>query len=145
VLDPVRQQVKETNKMTIQRFADEYKLKISRDDCGDAVICGRRGKLYVDAGVVCAMWVDATPMMPSNLAKLGGTIWQGDISADDKGRVQDAWVRGIRPEAYELAIRLVGAKRRRVMSPAQRAVLEKARRANPLIPIRALQDGPLLA
>jgi hypothetical protein len=142
VPDPVRRQVKETNKMTIQRFADEYKLKISRDDCGDAVICGKRGKLYVDAGVVCAMWTDATPMNKSRLAELDGTFWQGDIGTDAKGRrVQDAWVRGIRPEAYELAIRLVGAKRRRVMSPARWAALEKARLASPLIPTRTVQDG----
>lgn len=60
--------------MTLQRFAENFKLRISRDECGDAVIRGKRGKLYVDAGVVCAMWIDATPMMPSTLAKLGGTI-----------------------------------------------------------------------
>ena len=132
--------------MTIQRFADGYKLKISRDDCGDAVICGKRGKLYVDAGLVCAMWDDATPMKPSNLAKLGGSLWQGDISPDAKGRrVQDAWVKGIRPEAFKQAIQLVGAKRRRVLSPAQRAVLEKARLASPLISIRPVQDEPLSA
>ena len=131
--------------MTLQQFAKEHNLRISRDECGDAVIRGKHGHIYVDGGTVCAMWVDVRPMMPSTLAKLGGTIWQGDISADAKGRVQDAWVRGIRPEAYELAIRLVRAKRRRVMSPAQRAVLEKARRASPLIPIRPVQDGPLLA
>jgi hypothetical protein len=65
----------------------------------------------------------ATPC--SNLATLGGSFWQGNISPDAKGRrVQDAWVKGIRPEAFEQAIRLVGAKRRRVLSPAQREVLE---------------------
>ena len=132
--------------MTLQRFAEEYKLRISRDECGDAVIRGKHGHIYVDAGVVCAMWTDATPMNKSRLVKLGATFWQGDISLDAKGRrVQDAWVQGIPPESYQLAIRLVGAKRRRVMSPAQRAALEKARRANPLIPIRPLQDGTLLA
>jgi hypothetical protein len=128
--------------MTIERFAEEHKLRISRDERGDAVIYGKRGHLYVDAGVVCAMWTDATPINKSRLAELDGTFWQGDISLDAKGRrVQDAWVRGIRPEAYELAIRLVGAKRRKVMSPAQWAALEKARLASPLIPTRTAQDG----
>jgi hypothetical protein len=59
--------------------------------------------------------------------------------------VQDARVRGIRPEAYNLAIRLVGAKRRRAVSPAQREALEKARQASPLFPIRIVQDGTLRA
>ena len=111
--------------MTLKRFADEHKLRISQDDCGDDVIRGKHGHLYVDAGAACAIWTDATPMKPSNLATLGGSFWQGDISPDAKGRrVQDARVKGIRPEAFEQAMRLVGAKRRRVLSPAQRAVLE---------------------
>jgi hypothetical protein len=112
----------------------------------DHIIRGKRGHLYVDGGGVCAMWVEARPMMSSRLAKLGGTFWQGDISHGTKGRrVQDASVRGIRPEAYKLAIRLVGAKQRRVMSPAQRAVLEKARLASPLISTPPVQDGTLPA
>ena len=78
--------------MTIKRFADKYKLKISRDDCGDAVIRGKHGHIYVDTGMVCAMWVDAAPMNKSRLVKLGGTFWQGDISTDVKGRrLQDTW------------------------------------------------------
>ena len=129
-------------RMTIKRFADKYKLKISRDDCGDAVIRGKHGHIYVDAGMVCAMWADAAPMNKSRLVKLGGTFWQGDISADAKGRrLQDAWVRGIRPDAYELAIRLVGAKRRRVMSPAQRAALERATMASLRFRFTSAQDG----
>ena len=128
--------------MTIKRFADEYKLKISRDDCGDAIIRGKHGHIYVDAGMVCAMWADAAPMNKSRLVKLGGTFWQGDISTDVKGRrLQDTWVRGIRPEAYELAIRLVGAKRRRVMSPAQRAALERATMASLRFRFTSAQDG----
>ena len=60
-------------------------------------------------------------------------------------RVQDGWVRGIRPEAYKLAIRLVGAKPRRAMSPAQRDALAKARLASSLIPARTVQDGSALS
>jgi hypothetical protein len=89
---------------------------------------------------------DAPPMMPSRLARLGGKLWQGDISRGaNRQSVQDARVRGIQPEAYSLAIRLVGAKRRRAMSPAQRKVLEMARLASPLTSIRTVQDGILRA
>jgi hypothetical protein len=120
--------------MTIQRFAGEHNLKISRDECGDHIIRGKRGHLYADGGTICAMWTDAPPIHHCRLAQLGGTLWQGDISHGAKGRrVQDAWVRCIRPEAYTPAIRLVGAKPRRGMSPAQREALAKARLANPLV------------
>ena len=87
------------------------------------------------------MWMDATPMNASRLERLGGRFWQGDIGRGAKGqRVQDAWVRGIKPEAYKLAIRMVGAKPRRIMSPGQQAALEKARLASPLIPTKTVQD-----
>jgi hypothetical protein len=132
--------------MTIERFAEEHKLRISRDECGGVIVRGKRGHLYADGGVICAMWTDAPPMMHSRLARLGGTLWQGDISQGAKGqRVQDARVRGIQSEAYNLAIRLVGAKRRRAMSPAQREALEKARKASPLFPIGIVQDDTLRA
>jgi hypothetical protein len=126
----------------IQEFAEKYRLRVSRDDCGDGIIRGKRGHLYVDNGVLCAMWTDSPPMKQSRLETLGGSFWQGSIGRDANGRRrQDAWVRGIRPEAYRLAIRMVAAKARRVMSPRQIAALEKARLASPLIPIRTVQEG----
>jgi len=128
----------------IQQFAEKYKLKISRDECGDSIIRGKRGHLYVEGGEICAMFTDASPMNRSRLETLGGRVWQGDISRGANGRrVQDAAVRGIPPEGYRLAIRLVGAKPRRIMSPAQRTALEKARLASPLNPAWTAQDGVL--
>jgi hypothetical protein len=91
--------------MMIQYFAEKYKLKTSRDECGEVIVRGKRGHLYTDGGKLCAMWTDAPPMKRSRLAELGGTVWQGDIGRGAKGRrVQDAWVRSIRPGAYRLAI-----------------------------------------
>ena len=125
----------------IQKFAEKYRLRVSRDDCGDVIVRGKRGHLYFDNGALCAMWTDVPPMKQSRLETLGGSFWQGSIGRDAKGRrVQDAWVRDIRPGAYTLAIRMVGAKARRTMSPAQKAALEKARLASPLIPSRAVQE-----
>src|SRR5215469_14375044 len=93
--------------MMIQQFAEKHKLRTSRDECGDLIVRGKRGHLYIDGGDVCAMWTDVPPMNRSRLEKLGGKVWQGDISRGANGqRLQDAWVRGIRPEAYKLAIRL---------------------------------------
>ena len=71
-------------------------------------------------------------MRQSRLETLGGSFWQGSVCRDAKGRrVQDAWVHGIRPEAHRLAIRMVGAKARRVMSLGQKAALEKSATGKP--------------
>jgi hypothetical protein len=130
----------------IEQFAEKHKLKTSRDECGDVIIRGKRGHLYTDRGELCAMWTDAPAMNRSRLEQLGGRVWQGDIDRGANGRrVQDAWVRGIRPDVYKLAVRLVGVKPRRVMSLAQQEALEKARRASSLIPIKPVQDGTLRA
>ncbi|PWU04166.1 MAG: hypothetical protein C5B51_17345 [Terriglobia bacterium] len=125
--------------MMINQFAEKHKLRIARDECGDVIIRGKRGHLYFDGRTLCAMWADAPPMNRTRLQSLGAICWQGDIGSNTKGRrVQDAWVRGIGPEAYRLAIRMVGAKARRIMSPGQKAALERARLASPLIPIRTV-------
>jgi hypothetical protein len=125
----------------IQQFAEKHKLKITRDECGDTIIRGRRGHFFVDGGALCAMWTDAPPMNRTRLQRLGGVCWQGDIGPNSKGRrVQDASVRGIRPAAYRLASRMVGAKARRILSPGQRAALEKARLASPLISGGTVQE-----
>ena len=59
-------------------------------------------------------------MNRSRLAQLGGRLWQGDISGPGNAkatRVQAAWLKAIQPEAHKLAIRMVGAKARRILSP----------------------------
>jgi hypothetical protein len=121
----------------LTQLAERYRAPIRRDECGDQIIPGKRGHLYSDGDEICAMWTDARRMMRSTLAELGGKLWQGDISRDRRGRsVQDAWVRGILPDKIPLALRLIGAKRRRILSEArleaQREVLVRARAARRL-------------
>ncbi len=72
--------------MMIQQFAEKHKLKMARDECGDAIIRGKRGHLYFDRGALCAMWTDAPPMNRTRLESLGVACWQGDISRDAKCR-----------------------------------------------------------
>jgi hypothetical protein len=119
--------------MYLTQIAEQYRVNIRRDECGDSIIPGKRGHLYLDGDQICGMWPDTRPMNRSRLMELGGTLWQGDISDG----VQDAWVKGIAPDKIRQALRMVGAKPRRVMSEARRAVLEKARAASPLERLRA--------
>jgi hypothetical protein len=139
--------------MQLSQIAEHYRVNIRRDECGDQVISGKRGHLYLDGDQLCVMWMDARPMNRSKLAELGGTLWMGDISDG----VQDAWVKGISPEKIPQALRLVGAKRRRILSEArrdaQRGVLVRARAAKrlslslcpePLESIGGLPDGQVV-
>lgn len=111
--------------MKIEQFAKEHRLKITRDECGDAIICGRRGHLYFDDSLLCAMFIDAPPMKKNRLEELGGRLWMGDISPHPRTgrRVQDVKVIGILADKQKQVIRLVGAKQKRILSDAQRAVL----------------------
>ena len=112
--------------MTIDTFAEKFRLKITRDECGDRIIEGRRGHIYVDAGQVCAMWLNTTPILKTRLMPLGGKLWMGDVSLLHGKRVQDIWIKDIRPEQIRLLIRLPGCKKKRIPSEAQLAVLAKA-------------------
>ena len=125
----------------IERFAKDYRLKVRLDECGDAIIPGRRGQLHFDRGELCLMMLDARPVKTSRLDSLigpGGSVWQGDKSPNADGRrVQDVEIRGIAPAKYREAIRIAGVKLRRVLSEAQKASLERARAASPLFWSRA--------
>ena len=122
--------------MTIDALAEKYRLKVTRDECNDKIIQGRRGHLYVDAGKVCAMWLDVRPILKTTLAPLGGKQWLGSITEGVR-RLQDVKVTGIAADKVPLAIRLTGCKYKRIMSEAQAAVLEKARTLLPPRPPRA--------
>jgi hypothetical protein len=120
--------------MTTEELAAKHRLTTTTDECGDSIIPGKRGHLYCDNEKVCAMWVDRKPILKTRLVELGGSFWQGAISLEGRGhRVQDACVKGISLDRIPLALRLLGAKRRRTLSEAQRSALAKARAASPLI------------
>jgi hypothetical protein len=115
--------------MTIETLAEQHRLKVTRDECNDKIIQGKRGHLYIDAGKVCAMWLEAR-VNATSLAPLGGRQWVGDFELVAQGkhnrRLRDAKVVGIPADKIPLAIRLTGCKRRRVMSEAQQTVQEAA-------------------
>jgi hypothetical protein len=121
----------------IERFAEQYRLKVTRDECNDQVIQGRRGQLYFDGEQLCLMVLDGAPAIRSKWAALGGKLWTGEISPNAKGRrVQDVKITGIPLANARLAIRMARIKPKRVMSEAQKAVLDKARSLLPRPPQR---------
>lgn len=121
---------------SLERFAEQFRLKVSPDECGDSIIAGRRGRhLYFDHSELCAMFVDSPPVKAHRLKALvgpAGRVWMGDIGRKAGRRVQDVEIHGIQPEHYQAAIRLVVAHVKRTATPAQRAVLAKGRTLSPL-------------
>jgi hypothetical protein len=103
--------------MTIEKFADQYRLRIVRYECGDRIIPGKRGHLYVAGNELCLMVIDGTPAIRSHWDALGGRLWMGDISLNATGRrVQDVKVEGIPIENARTAIKMVRARQKRVLS-----------------------------
>ena len=106
----------------IERFAKEYRLRVTRDSCNDPIILGRRGHLYFDGAELCLMVTDGKPANRSSWAAVGGELWLGDISPNEKGqRVQDVKITGIPLENARLAIRMAQIKPKRIMTDAQKA------------------------
>ena len=112
----------------IEKFAEQYRLKVTRDEGNDQIIQGRRGHLYFDGPELCLMVLDGKPSIPSKWKALGGTLWMGDISPCTKTgkRVQDVKITSIPPENAKLAIRMCRIKPKRIMSEAQKAAAEAA-------------------
>jgi hypothetical protein len=45
----------------IDTFDEQYRLKVTRDECNDRVIQGRRGQRYFDGPELCLMVLDGKP------------------------------------------------------------------------------------
>lgn len=126
--------------MTIDHLAEKHRLKVTRDECNDKIIQGKRGHLYVDNGQLCAMWLEAH-VSALKLAPLGGRQWVGDYELDTSRshnrRLRDAKVVGIPKDKIALAIRLTGCRVKREIPEEERAVM-RARLAGNLARRRGL-------
>jgi hypothetical protein len=110
--------------VTLNTIAETYRVRIRSDECGDPIIPGKRGHMYVDAGKVCIMLLDAKPILRPTLQELGGKVWQGDKSPNAKGIiVQDAKVVGILPNKIGRALQIARVPKRRYLSPERREKL----------------------
>ena len=110
----------------IERFAQHYRLKVTRDECHDQVIEGRRGHLYFDGANLCLMALNArvSGMSTASIRGLSGKCWIGDIWRDEKRRghrdVKVQWI----PEAnWRKAIALCRVRARRIIPESERAAM----------------------
>lgn len=110
--------------MTIEKFAEQFRLRVSRDECGDKTIPGKRGHLYFADGALCLMMIDGALIHRRQWETLGGRLWMGDISPNAKGRrVQDVKIENIPLKNTLAAIKMIRARQKRVLSTEEREVL----------------------
>jgi hypothetical protein len=107
--------------MTIEKFAEHFRLRVARDECGDKIIRGKRGHLYFADGELCLMVIDGAPLHRNRWEFLGGKLWMGDISVDAKGRrAQDVKVEAVPIGNAGAAIKLVRVRQKRLLSAEER-------------------------
>jgi hypothetical protein len=107
--------------MTTEQFAEQFRLRIVRDECGDKIIQGKRGHMYCAGGEICLMVTDGAPAARRSWEALGGKLWLGDISRNSAGRrVQDVKIEGIPIENALAAIQMVRCRQKRILSAEER-------------------------
>jgi hypothetical protein len=102
----------------IETFAEQHRLRLTRDECNDQIIQGRRGHLYFDGAELCLMVLDGKPANRSKWEALGGKLWMGDISEN----AQDVKITGIQLENARQAIRMCRIRQKRILSPEELAL-----------------------
>ena len=109
-----------------QKFANDYSLRVKRDECGDRVISGRRGNLYEYGPTELGLMVmpegnDPSPrlwkLVLAKCSRAGMTLRQwgdaeGAFSFDPEN-----------PDHARLAIAFAGVRPKRRISPAHLAKL----------------------
>jgi hypothetical protein len=71
--------------MTIEKFAELFRLRIARDECGDRIIRGKRGHLYFAGSEMCLLVIDGAPLHRTRWEALGGELWIGDAASMRRG------------------------------------------------------------
>jgi hypothetical protein len=103
--------------MTIEKFAELFRVRIVRDECSDKIIRGKRGQLYFSGSELCLMVIDSAPAHKRQWESLEGKLWLGDISPNHLGRrVQDVKIENIPLQNALAAIKMVRARQKRVLS-----------------------------
>jgi hypothetical protein len=111
----------------IETFAELYRLRVTRDECNERLIQGRRGQLHFDGAELCLMVLDGKPANRSKWKALGGKLWMGDISKECSRRAGSGRKDYQHPaENAVLAILMVGARQKRVLSETRKAELALA-------------------
>jgi len=108
----------------IEKFAEDHRLKVTRDECNDQIIQGSRAHLYFDDDQLCLMGL-ATRVAGMAKEKIdalgGGDVFIGDIFRDQRNRGhRDVWVKSIPMANATKAIKLARCRTAVNISEAER-------------------------
>ena len=111
---------------TLREFAERYRLKLRRDECGGLFVSGKRGQVYeYGPGQLAAMFLSDSRRQWSaarkKLAESGFRIMQ------DAATEGSALFDPDNTDQCRMAIRVIRAKPRRILSAAQQEHLQAAR------------------
>ena len=114
-------------------FMNPFRLQAKRDACGDLVVQGRFGHLYEHGagviGIVLEDYADSRTGGRSLRARRRKALAAG-MRLHQAGDAESILLFELgNPAQEKLALVLVGAKRRRIPSPAQSDALQRAREA----------------
>jgi hypothetical protein len=108
--------------MNARLFAERYGLKTKRDECGERIVPGRLGQVYEYGGGKLGCMVMAPSARYWNAARRN--LVHAGCQVIQNGDTEGTVIFDPRDEGQvKLAIRAVGAKRKRKLSEAQRAAL----------------------
>ena len=99
-------------------FAEKYRLRVHRDECGDVVVVGKLGQLYqYDDGLVSLVLMSPNgddPKLDNTLRSRMRKALREGLELHQRGDYESTFVFNCENRAQaRLAIRLVGIKRRR--------------------------------
>lgn len=107
--------------VSLTALAEQYRLRITRDECGDPIIRGKNGHLYTDGRKLMLCWTDDGRKRPFSSAHLKRSMVRR--LADMATVVLDCeyeailHITDLSGPAIRLVLKLVGVKRRRQLSP----------------------------
>lgn len=122
---------------TFSDFTSRYRLRAKRDPCGDRIIPARFGHLYEHGSGAFGLALEDSSTGPSRARTLRSRRRQAvaagfQVHQEGDGEAILLFDPADAKQA-RLAIRLVGAKRKRVLSAAQLEVLRKATEASQIL------------
>lgn len=132
----------------IAQFSERHRLRLKRDCCGECIVPGKFGHLYEHNAALMGLSLEDGPRGKSRarcLLKRKRQAIDAGFRLHQTGEAESILLFEVRNAAQELmAVKLVGARRRRRASPAQLKALVRAREAlkfQKVLAQRAVRDS----
>jgi hypothetical protein len=121
--------------MTIREFAEQYRCRLKRDGCGEQIIPGKVGQIYdYGSGRFGALFMPSGKPRPNLWGRVRRKLMAAGFQLLQNGDAEGCLLFDPSDQRkIQLALKLVGARRKRVLTPERRAaqieVLERSRNA----------------